>query len=289
MTAGRWYSASTEGKRAIQTEQITEVFVMKPVLAVRHVAHEGLGTISDALWRNDVPVQIVDAFSDSLPNFDPRMWSGLVVMGGPMNVDEVEKYPFLAEEVEWLRSAVDAGLPVLGVCLGAQLLAKALGARVYPNRVKEIGWYDIETLPPAGDDRLFGGLSRPSDVEEGTVGRRGHDLSYGSSGVRIKVFHWHGDTFDLPEGAVQLARGGQCENQAFRYGRSAYGLQFHMEVTAEIIEDWLCEGGNCGELAGLTYIDPAAIRREIPWNLKETQAAGRIVFDRFCGICKKRQ
>src|SRR5689334_18480898 len=113
---------------------------MKPVLAVRHVAHEGLGTIGDALGRNDVPTEIVDAPA-GLPGFDAKMWSGFVVMGGPMNVGEVEKYPFLANEVQWLQQAVEARLPVLGVCLGAQLLAKALGSRVYPNKIKEIGWY----------------------------------------------------------------------------------------------------------------------------------------------------
>jgi len=243
---------------------------MKPVLAVRHVAHEGLGTIGDALRRNDVPVQIVDAFSDGLPDFDPRMWSGLVVMGGPMNVDEVEKYPNLVEEVRWLERAVEARLPVLGVCLGAQLLAKALGARVYPNKTKEIGWYEIELLP-ADDDPLFCGIAKP------TADRK----------PQLTVFQWHGDTFDLPKGAELLARSELCENQAFRYGAAAYGLQFHLEVTAEIIEDWLCEGGNCGELAGLSYIDPAAIRRETPVKLPGMERLRRVVFDRFVEMCKE--
>src|SRR5690348_18103775 len=92
---------------------------MKPVLAVRHVAHEGLGTIGDALGRSDVPTEIVDA-SAGLPGFDAKMWSGFVVMGGPMNVDEVEKYPFLANEVQWLQQAVEARLLVLGVCLRSE-------------------------------------------------------------------------------------------------------------------------------------------------------------------------
>ena len=130
-----------------------------------------------------------------------------------------------------------AKLPVLGVCLGSQLLAKALGSRVYANRVKEIGWYEVELLPAANDDRLFGGLCtsprpRPRAERE-----------------KVTVFQWHGDTFDLPKGAVQLARSAQCENQAFRFGEAAYGLQFHMEVTAEIIDSWLCQSDNCGELA----------------------------------------
>src|SRR5262249_43189076 len=173
----------------------------------------------------------VDAFAGELPQFEPRNFAGLVVMGGPMNVDQVDRYPNLAIEVQWLRQAVEAKLPILGVCLGSQLLAKALGSPVYANRIKEIGWYEVEWLPAATDDPLFSTLPRPTTV-----------------------FQWHGDTFDLPPGAVQLARSPQCENQAFRYGPSAYGLQFHMEVTAAIIDDWLCESGNCGELAGLSYI-----------------------------------
>ena len=131
---------------------------MKPVLAVRHVPHEGLGTISAALERNQVPYTIRDAFAATEFRFDPRAYSGLVVMGGPMNVDEVDRFPALAEEVRWLQSAVEAQLPVLGVCLGSQLLAKALGSRVYANRVKEIGWYEVELLPAAEEDRLFGDL-----------------------------------------------------------------------------------------------------------------------------------
>jgi GMP synthase (glutamine-hydrolysing) len=252
---------------------------MKPVLAVRHVAHEGLGTIWDALRRKDVTAQMVDASAGSRPTFDPRMWSGLVVMGGPMNVDEVEKYPFLAEEVRWLGLAVEARLPVLGVCLGAQLLAKALGAKVCPNKIKEIGWYEVELLPAAEDDRLFGGIGRPSvGACAGSGDRRT---------TQVSVFQWHGDTFDLPTGAVRLARSEQCENQAFRYGQSAFGLQFHLEVTAEIIESWLCEGGNCGELAELSYIDPAEIRRQTPEKLPGMARVGRVVFERFVEMCRE--
>ena len=188
-----------------------------------------------------------------------------------MNVDEVETYPFLAEEVQRLERAVEARLPVLGVCLGAQLLAKALGARVYPNKTKEIGWYEVELLPGVKDDPLFGGIAKPQAEAKS----------------KVTVFQWHGDTFDLPPGAVRLARSEQCENQAFRYGRAAYGLQFHLEVTAEIIESWLCEGGNCGELAGLSYIDPAEIRRETPDKLSGMERLGRVVFDRFVEMCKK--
>ena len=129
---------------------------MKPVLALRHVPHEGIGTIEDALRRAELPYSIVDLFRELPQEFHPEQFSGLIVMGGPMNVDETDRYPFLADEVRWIRQTVDAGLPVLGVCLGSQLLAKALGARVYPNRIKEIGWYDIELTAAAKSDPLFG-------------------------------------------------------------------------------------------------------------------------------------
>jgi GMP synthase-like glutamine amidotransferase len=238
---------------------------MKPVLAFRHVSHEGLGTIEDALRRERVACGVVDLFHQPPREFHPEQLAGLVVMGGPMNVDETDRYPFLADEVRWIRQALDADLPILGVCLGSQLLAKALGAPVYPNRVKEIGWYEIELTEAGRGDALFNGCE-PTEM----------------------VFHWHGDTFDLPAGAVQLARGTDCENQAFRYGRAAYGLQFHLEVTPEIIVSWLGEPGNCGELAGLDYIDPEAIRRQIPERLGPLKSLGDRVFGCWATLCREK-
>jgi GMP synthase (glutamine-hydrolysing) len=236
---------------------------MKPIFVFRHVQHEGIGTIADALLHRELPYTIVDSLKDPLPRFESRNIAGLVVMGGPMNVDETDKYPALAAEVVWMRNAVEAEIPVLGVCLGSQLLAKALGARVYANRVKEIGWYDIELVSSATDDPLFAGLPQT-----------------------INVFQWHGDTFDLPARAVHLARSPQCENQAFRFGKSAYGLQFHLEVTDEIIDDWLGEPGNCGELSQVPYIDPEAIRRETPVRLAVMEKLASGVFDRFAELCR---
>ncbi len=245
---------------------------MKPVVVFRHVPHEGLGTIAGALERNHIPYTIVDILSRPAQRFDPRQLAGLIVMGGPMNVDETDKYPPLSDEVRWLQEAVDARLPVLGVCLGAQLLAKSLGARVYPNRMKEIGWYEIELLSAADSDPMFD-LMRSDDAD--------------ARARNVTVFQWHGDTFDLPAGAIQLARSPQCENQAFRYGGSAYGLQFHMEVTAEIIDTWLRESTNCGELATLDYIDPAAICRDTPNELPTMQAMGQRAFDWFAFMCSQ--
>jgi GMP synthase (glutamine-hydrolysing) len=239
---------------------------MKPVLALLHVPHEGIGTIDNALRRAKVSCDVVELFRGLPRGFRSNEFAGLIVMGGPMNVDETDRYPFLADEVQWIRHAIEADLPVLGVCLGSQLLAKALGSRVYANRVKEIGWYEVEQTEVAQSDLLFR-TCKPIET----------------------VFQWHGDTFDLPAGAVQLARSKLCENQAFRYGRAAWALQFHLEVTSETVNDWLGEPGNCGELAGLDYIDAEAVRRETPAKIGPLKSLADRVFGAFAEVCRDRQ
>ncbi len=151
------------------------------VFVLRHMPQEGLGTLETALSRAGVEFRYFDLYRDVPTQLPLDEASGLVVLGGAMNVDEVEQYPFLALDICWIEQALALELPLLGVCLGSQLLAKALGSRVYPNRVKEIGWYPVELLPSADNDPLFA-----------------------QSGART-VFQWHGDTFDLPSGATHLA------------------------------------------------------------------------------------
>lgn len=239
---------------------------MHPVLALRHVPHEELGTLAGALAEAGVPLTIVDLF-ESVPDELPLTEAaGLIVMGGPMNVDDTNEFPYLAAEVRWIQAAVAAELPFLGVCLGSQLLAKSLGGRVYPNRVKEIGWYPIEFLPAARIDRLF----RAAGTEE-------------------TLFQWHGDTFQLPAGAVQLARSENCEQQAFRYGPSAYGLQFHLEMTAGMIADWLAEPCMCAEVGRLPYIDAQVTRDQTPGNLPRLNALAGQVFGEFARLCRERR
>jgi GMP synthase (glutamine-hydrolysing) len=236
--------------------------MLKHILILRHIAHEPAGTIEHALTKAGLEFRYFDLFAKKSLNFNINKVSGLVIMGGPMSVNSVRKYPYLVYEAKWIRQAIDLGIPLLGVCLGAQLIAKAMGARVYPNGIKEIGWYSVELTPAAAEDRLFAGC-----------------------GPELTVFQWHGDTFDLPPGAVHLAQSTLCRNQAFRIGPTAYGLQFHIEMTAEMIEDWLTVSENAKELAKVDYIDPDDIRQKTPIELPAMQVLAEKVIGRFAALC----
>lgn len=236
---------------------------MKPILVLQHVPHEGIGSLETYLAEAGLPVQYIKLFDVVPDSLELENAAALIVMGGPMNVDEVEKFPFLAKEIEWLREATARNMPVLGICLGSQLLAKSLGARVYAHGVKEIGWYELELTVEAEADPLFAG-SKPTET----------------------VFQWHGDTFDLPPGSVHLARSERCRHQAFRWGRNAYGFQFHIEMTPDMVESWLDEPQNCCELTPLTYIDPKRIRAETARRFPEMQSLGDRVLRRFTAICR---
>ncbi len=174
---------------------------------------------------------------DSLPagtDFDR-----LVVMGGPMNIYEHDRYPWLVEEKRFIGRAIGAGKTVIGICLGAQLIADVLGGRVYAGPEKEIGWFPVTLTPEARELGLFG------DVPE-----------------RFTVFHWHGDTFPLPEGAVRLAASAACENQAFLYRDRVLGLQFHLESTPESVR---AITDRCAdEVVDGRYIQPVAAMRSAP-------------------------
>jgi GMP synthase (glutamine-hydrolysing) len=235
--------------------------IERTVLMLRHVAHEPAGLVETVLQDAGLACEYVDLF-EQVPRDLPLIHSvGLVVLGGPMNVDDVAQYPFLEREVGWIQAAIDQHLPFLGVCLGAQLLAKALGARVYPNHQKEYGWRPIELTPRAAEDPMF------SEADVRTV------------------FQWHGDTFDLPHGAVLLARSPACAHQAFRFGSRAWGLQFHIEMTAEMVEAWLREGEQTGELARANA-DPETIRQQTPQKLPELQTVAQQTLGRFARLCR---
>jgi GMP synthase (glutamine-hydrolysing) len=192
--------------------------VTKKVLVIRHVAHEHLGALADLLQSRNLIPRFVNQFEGAaIPSL--RGVAGLIVLGGPMSVNNIIRYPYLKQEIDLIRSAVAARRPVLGICLGSQLLAKALGASVFPSPLgMEIGWAPIRLLPAASTDRLFHPL-RQQEV----------------------VFHWHGEIFGLPPDAIPLAESSHTAWQAFRHGDRAYGLLFHLEVDDALISEWLSE------------------------------------------------
>ncbi len=183
------------------------------LLVVQNEACEPLGVFEDGLEEMDVECRHVRPFEEAVPkNLDGC--SGLIILGGPMNVYQEREYPFLGAEDALIKEALEKNLPTLGICLGAQLIAKAAGAQVRKGSQKEIGWYEIRLTEEGKEDPVFG------TFEE-----------------EFRVFQWHGDTFDIPDGAVKLAENG-LYNQAFRI-KNAYALQFHIEVTEKMIKDWI--------------------------------------------------
>ncbi len=192
---------------------------------LQHVAFEDIGSIAGWLRARAAEVSVTRFYQDArLP--DLKDLDLIIAMGGPMSVNDESEVPWLRSEKQFVRDAIERGIPTLGICLGAQMIASALGSRVYRNTVKEIGWFPIEAVPAAPGSFKF-----PSTC---------------------KVFHWHGETFDLPPGAVLLAKSAGCRNQAFQLKQNVIGLQFHLEITPEGTHAIL---GNCSnELVPGPYI-----------------------------------
>ena len=231
---------------------------MPKLLVLQHVAHEILGTLDPLLRGSGFRIRYVNF--ERQPDARPGLerYDGLVILGGPMNVDEVERFPHLAHEVDLVRRAIDARLPVLGICLGAQIIARALDARVEPNPAKEIGWYDVRPTAAGRGDPLLGHF----DATE-------------------KIFQWHGDTFEIPRGAEHLAESTTCANQAFRWGDNVYGLQFHLEVDAPMIARWLEVPANRAEIESLGGVDPETIAGETVAHVRRLRELGNRVFGGF--------
>ncbi|MBF0328526.1 MAG: type 1 glutamine amidotransferase [Nitrospirae bacterium] len=192
------------------------------VLICKNISAEGPGTIEDFLKKTKKPYKIVDlSASEKIP--DTKNFDALVMMGGPMSVNEGNIYPYIKKQEELVREFIANDKKIFGVCLGAQLIAKALGAKVYAGAEKEIGWYDIELADSALVDPIMQGLA----------------YNAGKLSKKFKVFHWHGETFTIPEGAVRLAGSELFPNQSFRQGKNAYAFQFHIEVRKEMVFEWL--------------------------------------------------
>ena len=194
------------------------------VLIIKNIATEGPGTIGEFLRKEDIPFTIIELGSGEIPppleDFDT-----LVIMGGPMGVYEMDRYPHLMTGSRLIREAINRGMKILGVCLGAQMVAYCLGSEVYHGPQEEIGWHSIDLTGDGLKDPLMRKLAIHPRV--------------GDFWRKFKVFHWHGDTFDLPIGAVLLARSDLYKTQAFRYSDNVYGFQFHIEVTKDMINEWL--------------------------------------------------
>lgn len=230
---------------------------MPKVVAITHVPFEDLGSLGMVLAERGFAVQTVDASCADLASLDPSSADLWVVLGGPIGVYETEAYPFLTLELELLRQRLHSRLPTLGICLGAQLMAAALGARVYPGKNgKEIGW---GPLSPGSDAAACPAMA---DLLAPPVG----------------VLHWHGDTFDLPAGAQHLAASSRYPNQAFALGRHALGLQFHAEVQAATLERWYV--GHAYEL-GAARIDIPQLRAAALRFAPALRDAARRCFSRW--------
>jgi GMP synthase (glutamine-hydrolysing) len=222
---------------------------VREVIVLQHAPCETLGTIENALAESHTDIRVVRSYAEEPVPGSMAGAAGLIVMGGPMGVYEETRFPFLRHELNLIQRALADAVPVLGVCLGSQLLATALGAPVRKGLRKEIGWHPVYLEPAASDDPLF---------REAPLG--------------FDAFHWHGDVFDLPTGAVRLAHSSLTECQGFRYGENAYGILFHVEVTPDTAADMIYtfsdelreEGIDAVELARKTKSGIAALQKVGP-------------------------
>lgn len=244
---------------------------MKNAVVIRHVAFEDLGSLAIPLHQKNYEVNYIDMAPGSLSNLDPLAPDLLIVLGGPIGVCDELDYPFITDEIRILEQRLSVDLPTIGICLGAQLMARALGARVYPGLEKEIGWSPIKLSSAA----------------------RHSALSYLLPDYM--VFHWHGDTFDLPEGSVHLASSSRYENQAFAWGEYGLALQFHPEVTARGLENWFI--GHAHEISNTPGISISKLREDTATYITRLEVQGNKFWQvwleklekKDCGVSLKTQ
>lgn len=220
---------------------------MSKVLAIQNARLEGPGALGELLESDGFQLDVVLAKKEKIPALDHSM---VLVLGAPESAND--NLGYLKDEMALIRDAAGKGIPVLGICLGSQLMAKAFGANVYPGPLKEIGFYDDVLLD--GAPKLFEGVGSP-----------------------FTVFHWHGDTFDIPKNATRLAYSG-LYNQAFQIG-SAVGLQFHLEVTKQDITSWLEHTPE--DLSKIPYVDPKVILSQMEKTLPTVQNNMKIFYRNF--------
>lgn len=229
------------------------------ILVFQHVPYEPLGTLDPLLKEAGFRIRYVNFSREPEHRPSVEKYAALIVLGGPMNADQIDTFPNLHTEVEIISEALDNDMSVLGICLGAQLLAKALGGRVRRNPVREIGWCDVELTDAGAADPVLSTFAG-----------------------RQQVFQWHEDGIDLAPGSVHLASSPASRIQAFRHGEHAYGFQFHLEADSSLIERWLSVPDHVaalGEEAG--RVDPDAIRLQTPHSIEALQALSRRTFSRW--------
>ncbi len=221
---------------------------MSNVLFVQNTRIEGPGYLGDLLKEDGFDIHSVNAKHEKLPE---KEYSLVVILGAPESAND--ELPYLQEEQRLIKKSVEKNTPLLGICLGSQLIAKTFGGKVYGGAKKEIGFY--KDLVPEANSSLFSGFDNP-----------------------FTVFHWHGDTFDLPEGALRLVRSKNYENQAFQF-QSAVGLQFHLEVNEEMVNLWLDKTEE--KLQNIPYINPEKIRLDIDENISIVKTNMKNFYNNF--------
>jgi GMP synthase-like glutamine amidotransferase len=221
---------------------------MSDVLVVQNTRIESSGYLGELLSRDGFDITSINAKHEIIPN---KKFSLVVILGAPESAND--NFPYLIEEQELIKNSVNDDIPVLGICLGSQLIAKTFGAKIYSGPKKEIGFYN--DLKISSDSTFFSGFQNP-----------------------FTVFHWHGDTFDLPQGALRLASSEHYPNQAFQY-KSAIGLQFHLEVNEEMVNLWL--DNTKEKLQKISYINPQEIRSEINENISIVKSNMKNFYNNF--------
>ena len=222
---------------------------------------EHLGVFSKILNENNISYQYIKLYEEEeIPNLND--YSAIIILGGPMNVYEERKYPFLKKENSSIKEALKINKPMLGICLGAQIIARAAGAKVYPAKRKEIGWFTLNLTTGGIENDVFRGLER-----------------------QFTVFQWHGDTFDMPTGSNKLVTSNLIPNQAFSIGKTTYALQFHLEVTKQMILVWMKRYED--ELASLKgEIDPDKIIKYSEQYIKSLNNRAFLLFSNFLRLLR---
>jgi len=224
---------------------------MSDVLVVQNTRIESSGYLGELLSSDGFDITSINAKHEIIPN---KKFSLVVILGAPESAND--DLPYLRAEQQLIKNSVEKNIPVLGICLGSQLIAKTFGAKIYSGPKKEIGFYN--DLKISSDSTFFSGFQNP-----------------------FTVFHWHGDTFDLPQGALRLASSEHYPNQAFQY-KSAIGLQFHLEVNEEMVNLWL--DNTKEKLQKISYINPQEIRSEINENISIVKLNMKNFYNNFKSV-----